>query len=145
MTTKLMRIAAVAALAVGVSMAQTTTPAPNGGHKGGPRAHMQQMATQLGLTDDQKAQAKEIFQASRESSAPLRQQMHAARQQLASDVKSGASQDLIAKDSSQVGSLAGQLAATRAQTFQKFVGILTPDQKAKLDTMRPKRRARMNG
>lgn len=141
MTIRWFRFAAVAALSVGALLAQNNPPA--GRHAAG--AGMHHMARQLNLTDNQKAQAREIFQGTRESAQPLRQQMRDARQQLATDVKSGAGQDLIAKDSAAVGTLAGQLTAIRAQAFQKFYNILTPEQKTKLDTLRANRRARRNG
>jgi periplasmic protein CpxP/Spy len=144
MNTKWTRIVTVAVLSVGAMFAQSPRPRMQGRMQQ-PGMHLGRMADELGLTDEQKAQAKEIFQSARQTTAPLHQQMRDARKQLADDVKTNASQDVIAKDSSQVGALSGQLAAQRAQTFQKFYGILTDEQKAKLDTLRTKRRTRQNG
>lgn len=97
---------------------------------------MQKMAQELNLSADQKAQAREIFRSAFQSAQPLRQQMRDARKQLQTDVKSGASEDLLAKDGSQVGAIAGQMAVSRAKAFEQFYSILTPDQKAKLETLK---------
>jgi Spy/CpxP family protein refolding chaperone len=141
MKIQMIRFAAIAALATGMVFAQTTTT-PDQGHRGARRSHLQHLVKQLDLTADQQTQAREIFQAGAQSTRPLTQQMRDARRQLRQDAKNGASQDVINKDSAALGPLTTQIAAARAETFQKFYGILTADQKAKLDQIRAQRKSR---
>jgi Spy/CpxP family protein refolding chaperone len=140
---RILSVFGAAALAAGLALAQaptTTTPPARGHHRGG--HGMERMTAQLGLTPDQQAQAKQIFQQSRTDAQPLAQQLRAARQQLKTDIKTGATQDLITKDSTAVGTLSGQMTAIHAGAMQKFYNILTPDQKTKLDSMHNNMHAR---
>jgi Spy/CpxP family protein refolding chaperone len=66
--------------------------------------------------------------------------MRDARQRLAADVKAGAAEGVISQDANVIGNLTAQLTVMRARTHQKFLSILTPEQKAKLDTLRQDRR-----
>ena len=97
------------------------------------------MMKALNLTDDQKAQAKQIFGDARTASQPLREQLRDARQQLANDVKANAPENVIAKDSSAVGSLVSQMTTIRAKAMQQFYGTLTAEQKAKADELKTQR------
>ena len=93
---------------------------------------MQRLNRLLNLTPDQKVQAKTIFQGARTTAQPLRQQMRDARLALANAVKSNAPDAQIDQLSNNTGTLAAQLTALRAKSFEKFYNILTPDQKEKL-------------
>lgn len=136
MKNKIFGIFGAAAMAGGLALAQQQpAQAPKAERHSG-RRHMQRMAAELNLTDAQTAQAKGIFQASRESSRALLKQLHDARQQLRIEAQNGAATDVINRDSNAVGSLTGQLAAIRAQNFEKFYAILTPEQKDKLASLR---------
>ncbi len=126
-------------LVAGLAAAQTapaTPAAPNPGsgsqwqHHGPGR-----MFSELQLTDAQKTQAQQIFQAFHANAATLETQMRGIHQQLANAVKSGAPDTQIDLLSNQAGSLAGQLMAMRTKAFAKFYNILTPDQKTKVDAM----------
>src|SRR5947209_5936335 len=87
-------------------------------------AHVQALAAQLNLTTDQQAQAKQIFADAAQSSRPLHQQMRDAHLQLRNDAKTGATADVITRDSNAVGALAAQKAAIRTNAFAKFNAIL---------------------
>ena len=117
------------------------------GGPGGPREFgpFGPFGRDLNLTDDQKAQAKQIFGDARTASQPLRQQLRDARQQLAADVKSNAPENVLAKDSSAVGSLVSQMTTIRAKAMQQFYGTLTAEQKAKADEMKAQRQSRSRG
>ena len=129
-------------LMAGLMVAQTpqpspgTTTTPHHGMRGrfGMAGRLHRMVRLLNLTDDQKTQAKAIFQAGRTSAQPLIAQMRDARSALANAVKSGATDAEIDRLSNNAGAVASQLTALRTKTFAKFYAILTPDQKAKLNT-----------
>jgi Spy/CpxP family protein refolding chaperone len=137
--------AATLALAGGLAMAQTAT-APATPAVPHARQHMrmmrQRIAQQLNLTDAQKAQAKSIFQQSREQTKPVRDQLKTNRQALAAAVKANDTGQ-IQQLSQQEGSLLSQLVAARAEARAQFYQILTPDQKAKADQMAAHFKARM--
>jgi Spy/CpxP family protein refolding chaperone len=94
-----------------------------------------QMFSQLQLTDAQKTQAQQIFQALHANSQTLETQLQGIHQQLANAVKGGAPDAQIDQLSNQAGTVMGQLMAMRTKAFAKFYAILTPDQKAKADAM----------
>jgi Spy/CpxP family protein refolding chaperone len=130
-------------LAAGLALAQTPQPAPAPQPRAHVRMGMGRMAQQLNLTPDQQTQAKAIFQSTRQSTAALRTQMRDARQALSNAVKSNAPDAQIDQLSANVGALSGQLTAARTKAFAKFYAILTPDQKATLDTLRSQHRGGM--
>ena len=140
MNNRLTQLMAGATLAAGLVFAQAAPARP--AHPFGPRARMHRLVQALDLTADQKAQAKEILKSAGASAQPLRQQMRDARQQLRSDIKTAAPAEVVTKDSNTVGQLTSQLTAIRTTAMQKLYGILTPDQKAKLDTLAEQWRAR---
>jgi Spy/CpxP family protein refolding chaperone len=100
---------------------------------------MGRMAQALNLTDDQKAQAKQIFQDAATAGKPLRDQMKQARQALQAAAKNNAANAQIDQLSQQLGVISGQLAANQARAFGKFYSILTPEQRQKLDTLNQNR------
>jgi Spy/CpxP family protein refolding chaperone len=144
MKTNFLRIFGVAAIAGGLTFAQTTSPTPpaDGQTQQGPGARRaqvrhrmaQRLSNYLNLTADQQSQAKQIFQASRQSAQPVAQQLREARKALAEAVKSNAPEAQIDQLSGNVGNLVSQLTAIRTKAFQKFYGTLSPDQKEKMNT-----------
>lgn len=129
-------------IAAGLMAAQTPQPQPqqpNAGQQGraariGKRGNMMgRMARVLNLTDDQKAQAKQIFKAAAESGKPYRTEMQQARKALQAAAKSNAPAADIDRLSQDVGRAAAQLAANRTKAFAQFYTILTPEQRQKLD------------
>jgi len=98
-----------------------------GGHPGRSGAFM---ATQLNLTDAQKAQAKSIFQDARQSAQPIRQQLMQTRQALRDAIKTNNTAQIQQLSATQ-GSQMGQLTAIRSQAFAKVYQTLTPEQQQK--------------
>jgi Spy/CpxP family protein refolding chaperone len=135
---KLTALTAVAALtAVGLFAQATETPRHN--QRQGRSFGV--MATALNLTDDQKAQAKSIFGAARESAKPIRQQLRDTRKSLHAAVQSGNAEQIQQLSVTQ-GTQMGQLTAIRSAAFAKFYQTLTPEQQQKAQTMRQKMHGR---
>src|SRR5215472_8047855 len=112
-------------LAAGLVAAQSTPANPSTGSQWkqhGPG----QMFSQLQLTDAQKTQAHQIFQASHANTQTLETQLQGIHQQLANAAKSGAPDAQIDQLSNQAGTVMGQLMALRTKAFAKFYAILTP-------------------
>jgi Spy/CpxP family protein refolding chaperone len=102
----------------------------------------QRLMQALNLTDDQKAQAKAIFQQARQSSQSVRDQLKQNGEALAAAVKANDTAQ-IQTLSAQQGTLRGQLLAIQSEAMAKFYNTLTPDQKAKADQMRQRIRQRI--
>src|SRR5579884_3128433 len=147
MKNTLMKVAGLSALATGMIFAQTangTATAPaNGEHAHNWRGQMQarrahfreRMAKYLGLTADQQQQAKAVFKQAREEAAPVRAQLKQNREALMNAIKSGNDAQIDQLTRAQAP-LVAQLSAIRAHAFEKVYASLTPEQKAKADTMR---------
>ncbi len=147
----LVKFATVAAMAAGMTFAQTQAqpaqpaqPAQTraGRHFAGRRAMRQRMMQTLNLTDSQKQQAKTIFQQARQNAQPLREQLKQNREALSAAVKADNTAQ-IQTLSAQRGKLEGQMLGVRSEARAKFYSILTPDQKAKADQMHQQSKARM--
>lgn len=127
---------AVAALGTAGLFAQTP---PTARHN-----HHGRFAQQLNLTDAQKTQMKSIFQAARQSAAPVRQQLQQTRQSLQAAVKAGDSaqiQQLSATEGTEMGQLTAIRASARAQMFK----MLTPEQQQQLSTLQAAMHSRRQG
>ena len=134
---KLVVFAASLALCAGTAMAQDqTTQHPARGH--GMHGHfmggdMGLPLHELNLTDDQKAQVKQIFQNEKPTMKPLMQQEMAAHQQLIQLVTSGtfetAKAAAIAAQESQTHL---QLELEHAKIASQIYQLLNADQKAKV-------------
>jgi Spy/CpxP family protein refolding chaperone len=96
---------------------------------------MGRLANHLGLTEDQKTQARTIFQQSAEAAKPIHDRMRDAQKALAEAAKANAPVAEIDRLSQDVGALAGQLAASRTKAFAQFYSILTQEQKDKLESV----------
>ncbi len=133
LTSKRVIYVAVAALAVaGVLLAQ----GPPFGHRGGARGERmgrikEFVANYLDLTEAQKAQAKDIFTAARQSAQPVFEQLKQGREAMRTAVTTGKPDAELERLAAAQGALAGQLSAIHAKAFAKFWAILTPDQQAK--------------
>jgi Spy/CpxP family protein refolding chaperone len=135
-----MKLALAAALATGLTVAQTATPQPGerqGEKRRGPRGGMlERMASHLNLTEAQREQAKAAFQDAREQSQPVMEQLRTTRQELADAVKSGKTEveiDMIAR---RQGELMGQLAGIQSKAMAKVYATLTPEQREKANELR---------
>lgn len=102
----------------------------------------QRMAQALNLTADQKAQAKSIFQATRQSTQAVRDELKQNRQALAGAVKANDTKQ-IEQLSRKQGALVGKMTAARTEAMAKFYQVLTPEQRAKAEQMHQAFRQRM--
>lgn len=141
MTTRTTWAAAVG-LALAMAGAGTVAVAGEGGHRGhhgrggagfgGFRA--------LDLTEEQKTQAKAIFEEQRKASEPQRAQMHELRKQMREQLDSGkADATAIGQLAIQTHAIGSQLREARERGHERLLAILTPEQKAKLEQMKSER------
>lgn len=147
---QLVKFATVAAMAAGMTFAQTQAqpaqpaqPSQRAGrHFAGRRGMRQHMMQALNLTDAQKQQAKTIFQQARQNAKPFREQLKQNREALSAAVKAD-NTARIQTLSAERGNLEGKMLAVRSEARAKFYSILTPDQKAKADQMQQQFKTRM--
>lgn len=98
------------------------------------------MAKRLGLSEQQKAQAKAIFQANRTQAQPLMASLRTERHQLRQLIHSGSADEAaIRAQSAKVASVQADLAVQRAKTAKQLMALLTPDQQAKLKELQAQR------
>ena len=99
---------------------------------------------QLNLTDDQKTQIKQIFQAERPSMKPLMEQEHTARMQMVQLVTSGAfEQSKAAAIAAQESQTHMQIEIAHAKIASQIYQLLSSDQKAKVTEIIAQRQQRM--
>ena len=136
MKRRLTMFAATGAMAAGLMFAQQAPAVQQGGNhiprQGNHMMFRQRMAQRLNLTDAQKAQAKSIFQATRQSTLAVRNDLKANREALAAAVKANDTAQ-IEKLSRKQGELVGKLTVARTEAMAKFYQTLTPEQRAKVD------------
>lgn len=87
----------------------------------------------LGLTDQQKAQAKTIFDAAATATTTAEGQLTAARDALTAAIKANKPDADLDRLSAAVGTIHGQILAIHAKAETKFYALLTADQKTKYD------------
>jgi protein CpxP len=113
------------------------------GHKGDRGNYHEKMAKELGLTDQQKSQAKALFQANREDSKMMFSTLRTEKRQLHSLVQSGsADESAIRAQAAKVADVQEELAVKRAQTTKQFLTMLTPGQVTKFKEIQAKREAK---
>ncbi len=128
-------------LALLLSATAALAQGPRGNGPGGPRGNgIDFLATLLGLTDVQKTQATEIFQAAETASSSLRETHATQRTALNDAAKSNAADTVIDQLAATLGATSGQLAAIQTKAFAKFYALLTTDQRTKLDELHAKGR-----
>jgi len=111
------------------------------GHRG--ERHFKRMAQELGLTDQQKSQAKTLFEGSRAENKPMFQALMTAKRQLRTLVQSGSADEAaIRAQAAKVAGAEADLAVKRAQGTKQFLALLTPDQVTKYQAMQAKREAK---
>jgi Spy/CpxP family protein refolding chaperone len=133
MKRSVLRYAGLVLAAGGLIFAQEAVQPGGGSQPGMHRSHRANRGAGLNLTDDQKAQAKQIFTSTREQSQALRQQLRDARKALNDAAKAGKPDAEIDQLANAVAPLEAQMAAIHAKAFGKFYAMLTPDQKAQVD------------
>src|SRR5579871_5968831 len=101
-----------AALSGGVLMADQGTPVQNREHTRA--ARFDRMSATLGLSDQQKTEAKAIFKSEREAARPIRQELMTERKAVREAIQSGKPlgdvEQLAAKEGPALGKLAGMRA-----------------------------------
>ena len=94
----------------------------------------------LDLTEEQRTQAKAIFEEQRKASEPQRAQMHELRTQMREQLDSGkADPTAIGQLAIQAHAIGQQLREARERGHERLLAILTPEQKAKLEQMKSER------
>ncbi len=97
------------------------------------------LTKELNLTVDQQNQAKNIFADARTHQQQFAPRLRAERQEMAAAIKSDneAQIDQITQRSARLNA---EARAIHAKAMAKFYTVLTPDQKAKFDSMKANRR-----
>ena len=144
MSSKLTAITAAFTLCAGMALAQGGASAPKHHPHGDFMRGMELPLRQLNLTDDQKAQIKQIFQAEKPTIKPLMQQEHAARMQMVQLVTSGMfEQPKAAAIASQESQTHIQLEVEHAKMASQIYQLLSSEQKAKVADLIAKHQQRM--
>jgi protein CpxP len=155
--TKIMVIAALAALALSVPIVLAQKARTNQGERGafGDRHQRGQrwdgrgegmhggMFRGLNLTDDQKAKIKQIGDSSRESTKALRQELETKRAALR-QANEGGTFDEAARTQklTEIAPLEAKLMGEHFKARQEMLSVLTPEQKTQLEQKRAEFKAR---
>ena len=111
------------------------------GHRG--QGHFKKMVKELGLTDQQKTQAKVLYENNRAQNKPLFSALMTEKHQLRALVHSGSADEAaIRAQAAKVAFVEADLAVKRAQGAKQFLALLTPDQITKLKAIETKREAK---
>jgi Spy/CpxP family protein refolding chaperone len=129
------RLAIAATISLG--LLASAAPAQQGGRRGQVRDRLEKITERLELTESQKAQARAVFEDQIRALRNLAPQMREQRRALQAAVKNGAPDAEIERLAAAVGAVQGQMTAINAKARARFYNILTPEQKQKLDQMRP--------
>jgi len=98
---------------------------------------------QLNLTDDQKAKMKTIRESFAERNKPLREQLHAKRQELHQASEGGTFNEALATQKlTEMASLEAKLMGERFKLQQETLSLLTAEQKAQLEQSKAQFKAR---
>ena len=98
---------------------------------------------QLNLTDDQKAKMKQIRESFAERNKPLREQLHAKRQELRHANEGGTFNEALATQKlTEMASLEAKLMGERIKLQQETLSVLTAEQKAQLEQSKAQFKAR---
>jgi Spy/CpxP family protein refolding chaperone len=128
---------AIAVLGATTSLFAAETSAA-GGHRHG--RHGAFLSAYLNLTPAQQAQEKSIFEATRQSGRPVRQQLRQTGQALRAAIEANNTAQIQQLAKTEGGEL-GQLMAIRSEAMAKVHQILTPEQQQKLSALQQARRA----
>jgi len=89
---------------------------------------------QLNLTEDQKAKMKQLHESFAERNKPLREQLHAKRQELRQASEGGTFNEALATQKlTEMASLEAKLMGERVKLHQETLSVLTTEQKAQLE------------
>lgn len=115
--------------------AGSTTPLDGQRPGGSGRNRIEFIGTVLSLTDEQKTEAKAIFDAAQTASTSLRETQALQRTALNDAAKSNAADGAIEDLAATLGATSGQLAAIQTKAFARFYSLLTAEQRTKLDEL----------
>ena len=151
---KMLAIATLSAiaLAASIAVAQTVTQDQGAGqgarteghgrrgdHKGHGMRGMRAggFFKQLNLTEDQKTKIKQIRENFAATNKPLREQLHAKRQELRQAREGGTFNEALATQKlTEIAPLEAKLMAERQKLHQEMLSVLTAEQKAQLEQAR---------
>ena len=126
-------VAAGAALALAAGTVLAVGAAAQG--RGGPGG-LGRVLRHLDLTDEQQDAIRGVAQRHRESARSLRQELGAARRALRDEVRSGAADETAIRAlAAEVAPLAADAAVRRAALYAEIRGLLTDDQRARLEEL----------
>ena len=101
---------------------------------------------QLNLTEDQKAKMKQIRESFAERNKPLRDQLHAKRQELRQASEGGTFNEALATQKlTEMAGLQAKLMGARIQLHQQMLSVLTPEQKTQLEQLKTQFKANHGG
>jgi protein CpxP len=107
--------------------------------------HFNKMATELGLTNQQKQNVKDIFVKIRPQTEPLMKQLKTERRALRSLIQAETIDDAaIRAQSAKVAVVAADLAVQKAHVAQQIRTVLTPEQVQKFKELQANRDSRMD-
>jgi Spy/CpxP family protein refolding chaperone len=142
-------IIAFAVLATGVifAMAQRSGDGQNGGWgKRGGHHRGEMMLRGLDLTDEQKVQVKQIVEASKTKTQPIRESLKANHQKLDELTANGAfDETAVSAIATEKGNISAQMTVERARVTSQIFALLTDDQKVKAAEMKSKMQERFKG
>ncbi len=146
---KILTIAALSAIALAgsIALAQTAATRQKEGDRGGWRreGHMGDregrgpggMFRGINLTDDQKARLQQINQSFEDQTKPLREQLHAKRQELHQVNEGGTfNEALTTQKLQEMAGLEAKLMGEQFKQHQEMLSVLTPEQKTQLEQKR---------
>jgi periplasmic protein CpxP/Spy len=139
---------AISVIALGAIFAIAQKGDHKGGHKFGKRGHHGggMMLRGVDLTDAQKAQVKEIMEASRSKVKPLRESMKANRQKLREATENGKFDETqVQALATEQANLSAQMLVERTRVKSQVFGLLTQEQKDKAVQARTEMRERFKG
>jgi Spy/CpxP family protein refolding chaperone len=130
----LLGLTAVVVILSGVALAQRPKNEDVGRDpRGWRQARVDFLGRHLSLTDSQKQQVTNIFNAADDARKEPRKNLEKAQEELNNAVKTGASDQQVEKLAGTVGTLVGQLAANDGKERTKLRAILTAEQRQKFD------------
>lgn len=138
-------IAAIAAVVTTIGLAPLSASAFGGACPPPTGQHYNKMGTELGLSDKQKQDIREICTKSRAQNEPLIKQMATEKRALRTLIHADSVDEAaIRTQSGKVAAVMANLAVQHAQTARQIRSLLTPEQAQKFKEIQAKRDSRMD-
>jgi periplasmic protein CpxP/Spy len=134
-----------------VALAQSSNDQDLSGHKEGRHGHGRRhgagrhgrIFAQLGLSDTQKEQIKQIHQNHRDTLKPYFQELRARKQELHEIMKgSSFNEAAVTQKLNEMNSSKAKLMGERFKIHQETLAVLTPEQRAKMEQLREQFKAK---